>query len=319
MIVQNISALVQRFFQEYHGEIDKHTENLISGKGLCYRFTTELRWWASLFHFFNPGTLTPIGIFTMADGRECTDHQRAIANMSAIGATRWYEDAIRNGCPVPSLELVLQRCPLAFVREVCRQWPGDFFGSFGKWDANTDFLTAVSYDRISKGSMLPFSADKTRFSQNIVNSRFLVDHPSLPDWEILCDGSVAITRASVLVSPEMSTQRPQRRTECGFHDMFKHGGLSKATYTAQKTVLFDDFVCEMITKQCRRVYVIMVEHEAAVGRWFWGILLQDLTDEIKSEAIPQGRKILVKTGVCAGQVLSAIPWPETESVDWVVW
>src|SRR5450759_4702228 len=72
--------------------------------------------------------MTRIGVLTLGDPRHCKVY-RADAVMSAIGVTRWKDDA-------DAATMMLEKYPLSFVRDVFALNPAQFFGLSSKLRSN---------------------------------------------------------------------------------------------------------------------------------------------------------------------------------------
>ena len=199
-------AILELFFQQ-SAEIDplEDPRNVPLDEILIWRFESGL---CKLLN------LDQVSLLTLGDRRQCTGRQ-AEAIMSALGATSWYKEGLRQVSPdnqtafQARLEegLMLGKYPIGFVREVCNTIPGDFFSSYIKIE---DIFRNYDGGGVSQahGSMLPFSETSDMFQSasafRTESSRdFSETHSTVSTWDIRPSGHVHIREACVVSSSLM--------------------------------------------------------------------------------------------------------------------
>ncbi|KAI1742427.1 hypothetical protein F4680DRAFT_31994 [Xylaria scruposa] len=152
--------------------------------------------------------LNQISLLTLGDRRECTG-RRAEAIMSALGVTDWYNEKLETIKPeetnflhaIVDQDLVLQKYPLGFVRELCTKIPSDFFGSVLKLDMSSLDKSLMLVPK--RGSLLPFNDVSTFYMDgNVFRSVGVASsaHRSVSTWKPLLNGQVSIPQACVISS-----------------------------------------------------------------------------------------------------------------------
>ena len=163
--------------------------------------------------------------------------RRAEAIMSAIGATEWYSQIPRAH---HEENLVMGKYPLAFVREMQRASPGQFFGALHRTRSETvsyedekDFKTAweilretnkpveyaqAIYSLQVTGSLLPFGQSRrgADFQDTIECIEDATFCESLGNWEVQLSGHVTIMTATVLASQTVPAQEAKVPMPCKF-------------------------------------------------------------------------------------------------------
>ncbi|KAJ9608145.1 hypothetical protein H2200_007133 [Cladophialophora chaetospira] len=184
----------------------------------------EIGYWLNTTGLARLRDFSRADIIAWADQRQCTS-RRAEAIMSALGTTEWYAEASSVDFEV---NLVLGKYPLAFVREVMAQNPGEFFGSFFKTSSTTfddnglivqknedsedDDASDIDDEQMFRrrssvetlpNLMLPFSRYAAVYIDGrVFGNRAFVSHDSLHTWNILPSGYVQMPRACVLASSD---------------------------------------------------------------------------------------------------------------------
>ena len=152
--------------------------------------------------------LDQVSLIALGDRRECRE-RRAEAIMSALGVTEWFNKALNaaqqnEGTNIQaSLEqdLVLGKYPLAFVQELCRKIPGDFFGAFFKQD-----IERVPRPPSLYGSLLPFDSRQTHYLDHYhylghsMAGMAPETHRSVLGWTVLATRQVCIPSAYILAA-----------------------------------------------------------------------------------------------------------------------
>lgn len=167
------------------------------------------------------GSHSAAGTLSMAQRRQVSEKgstRRAEAIMSAVGATSWLQDP-RNQMKLNTkpTDLLFGLYPLAFIHELARKHPFSFYGAY---DANLAYLeNAVSLGHsfgliaggsLVVGSMMPFRVRDSTVShawEMITSSyRDLSVRLSTQDWRIRNDGSVLMTKVTVLQFDEEASE-----------------------------------------------------------------------------------------------------------------
>lgn len=158
--------------------------------------------------------LGPIDVLLLGNQRYCEDANRAVAIMSVLGATDWYDSRVARiedvkGNDMDSLQFVYRRYPVEFLNEVRAHFGGLFFYisetivprknrySFSWWPWKRR-ITGTK----QKATMLPLTEDMQFGHMRIVPTDTIhnLDHPTVQTWSINVDGSVSILKAGVVAA-----------------------------------------------------------------------------------------------------------------------
>lgn len=149
--------------------------------------------------------LSPSAVLTFGQFRECTS-RRSEAIMSVIGATEWFTKQIsEHGTVSVEENLVLGFYPASFLNEVAQNISSSFFsamhtdlGYLAGVVKITDDEWALVPEYRAPGSAMPFTSSATNMvpPQKYEFSTF--NHPSVKEWLIQANGSVAIRHAGFL-------------------------------------------------------------------------------------------------------------------------
>lgn len=217
---------ILRLFQN-HEVLREGLEDYINWKGArkSHAAFHEVIAWAHLSGLDGLLNLDRVAVLNLGDRRQCSG-RRAEAIMSAIGITRWYEEALDESQPDHMAEfkerlerdLVLGKYPAEFVRELKESVPGSEF-----------FNTVVKISRdlngswpVTRGSMLPFSVNAVNYVLERPKLRALGTHHSVSTWSVLPTGQVHIQQACVVASSSDETSLHGIRCLMGFCDMTKN-------------------------------------------------------------------------------------------------
>ncbi|KAI0006867.1 hypothetical protein F4779DRAFT_594904 [Xylariaceae sp. FL0662B] len=138
------------------------------------------------------------GTILLAAESRLTTGSRAEAIMSALGFTSWYEDYTKeHGRAPPSKDLVLNAYPLEFLHEAQRKMGGAF------WLYGRDPPPSIRDVELEKplGTLLPVAFNKQSWRVAAAGRHLLTNWwgSFTGGWEIQPDGTVAVTRAAILV------------------------------------------------------------------------------------------------------------------------
>lgn len=158
--------------------------------------------------------LGPIDVLLLGNQRYCEDANRAVAIMSVLGSTDWYDSRLAQtedvkGNHMDSLQFVYRRYPVEFLNEVRAHFGGPFFYvsesiaprknrySFSWWSWKRR-ITGTK----QKATMLPLTEDIQFGHMRIVPTDTITnhDHPTVKTWSINVDGSVSILEAGVVAA-----------------------------------------------------------------------------------------------------------------------
>ncbi|KAF4300684.1 hypothetical protein GTA08_BOTSDO10933 [Botryosphaeria dothidea] len=152
--------------------------------------------------------LSRVDILALGDRRKCTG-RRAEAIMSALGVTDWFVPGGQN-----DRDLVLDKYPLGFVRELQKKMPGEFFGSINRSASASDASKDPNSERESDlcGCLMPFGRANNGFvSSNLFKEKDVVSHPSLSTWITEPPhGHVRIGSACIISSPSKARSHHPR-------------------------------------------------------------------------------------------------------------
>ena len=197
---------------------------------------TELTIWTMKVRITDLTRLSRTEILVLGERRFCKS-RRAEAIMSALCTTAWFKELPPD---LHEVDLVLEKYPIAFLRELQRKDPAGFFGRVVKvgdtslnpegmhehvWQLEHErrlrlriandrgVARPVEFRRIlegSKGTLLPFSQHTVSVAVLTALDDTFTCHESVRGWTINLDASVHIPTASILAS----TTRP-RASELG--------------------------------------------------------------------------------------------------------
>lgn len=161
--------------------------------------------------------LSRSSIIHLGTKRYCSDQNRALAIMAPLGITDWHAEyrhlvAMGGADPNPSDHgtFVFEQYPLEFVREAHEKIGALLFNSDIQFSytlsQSQEYIVAVGLP----GTMLPFRSQASKSSSSSSGGDAGVeDHPTVAQWLINGDGSVRMSRASILATwPPRAGQRP---------------------------------------------------------------------------------------------------------------
>lgn len=205
-----LSGLISVHELFLHQETSEDASHLFEFENLSRVGLDEMETWRFKSGLCKLLNLDQVTLLTLGDHRQCTE-RRAEAIMSALGTTKWYEEILQQVSPESGIKmqqrleegLVLGKYPISFVREVCSTIPGDFFGSYLKFNP----LGHENGYGVSEahGSMLPFSISSVVFQsasafRNEISREFAEPHGTVCTWEVMPSGHVHIRKACVVSS-----------------------------------------------------------------------------------------------------------------------
>lgn len=148
-----------------------------------------------------------IDVLKLGERRECKG-SRAEAIMSAVGATDWYNAIVERLDPDQPFrtqrhlfeqDLVLGKYPVAFVNEVFRKDPVDFFSSTFKMTMDPQVLIdSLLSQNIPAGSLLPFSQERASGPGLPFPYKSHLAPHTVDTWSVLPTGQVYIRDAWLL-------------------------------------------------------------------------------------------------------------------------
>lgn len=165
----------------------------------------------------NLPNLSKSSIIHLGTKRYCSDQNRALAIMSPLGITDWHAEyrhlvamggADRN--PSNHGTFVFEQYPLEFLREAHEKIGALFFSSTSRFSGTLSQFQRYIVDVGLPGTMLPFRSQASKSASNSSGGDAGVeDHPTVAQWLINGDGSVRMSRASILAAwPPRPGQRP---------------------------------------------------------------------------------------------------------------
>ena len=235
---------------------------------------------------------SPIGLLLLANSRQSTG-SRAPAIMSALGITDWYKPGMN-----AQMDLVLNIYPLEFVKEAATKLGASFYLSVTNKQKLPNRYDL--FNRLEKGSMMPFSATSGWFSRIVgmpTQHKYNPDdHPAVKTWTIKQDGSVVIKRVGVVASSENLINPSELPMTIHF---------MKLGYRNPTISRFGDWAKDF--PKGVNTYAVSLERDS--GRQY-GLILQGYR---KLWFLTQR---LVKVGTFITQQTDL---PATTDVNWVVW
>lgn len=195
------TSLLERLQAFYGPENEGHiSEHLAVMELIIFRYLTGLD---------KIAILSRPALIALGDRRQCSEG-RAVAIMSALGVTEWYEAATggehRHKKPYEEQKdsLVLGKYPLEFINEIRAKIPEEFFLSMINYNISSEQNGDICASS-GKGTMLPFSGGETYFAQNTFQEIDLpFCHDSVASWTVLCSGGVLLPCVCLLSSPSLS-------------------------------------------------------------------------------------------------------------------
>ncbi|KAF2727373.1 hypothetical protein EJ04DRAFT_557431 [Polyplosphaeria fusca] len=170
----------------------------------------ELRLWRLKSELHKLLDLDRAAIITLGDRRHCTE-RRAEAIMSALGTVEWYNKALSDHGPenlhkTLETDLVLGKYPLAFLNELARKVPADFFGAFRRANTKSTPGGLSPFSTLpQEGTMMPFCrtaaffADGRLRKQNYID-QFIMTHESLYTWRVEQSGAARLPQVCMISS-----------------------------------------------------------------------------------------------------------------------
>lgn len=162
----------------------------------------------------------------LGDLREC-ETRRSEAIMSALGTTAWFHQTDHRH---HEANLVLGKYHPAFVDEVRRAMPGDFFGAFLRdgvlssveaSDDDDDDVPAAELSRNNRASPLPFGAFGALYKpvRDLDLNVELQPHGALLAWQVGPTGEVRVPNACVLSSSALAVAAQPAVQPCSLYGL----------------------------------------------------------------------------------------------------
>ncbi|KAF2733406.1 hypothetical protein EJ04DRAFT_524581 [Polyplosphaeria fusca] len=156
--------------------------------------------------------MKPVDILILGDMRYCANTDRALAIMSALGATKWHDRRSNHNVDSRPEDLVLGKFQLQFLKECLRRFGAIMFATLNVYALDDTFYEAAKLDAATvtdlQGSLMPFS-------RGVLDPRYLhvllvsvEDHPTVQNWSIQADGSVRMSEVCVMASIGDGNTRP---------------------------------------------------------------------------------------------------------------
>jgi len=156
--------------------------------------------------------MTPIDVLILGEMRYCANTDRALAIMSALGATAWHDGRSHHVVDCQPEDLVAGKFQLEFLRECHRKFGAIMFATLNANALEDTFYEAKSLDvpamKDLQGSLMPFS-------RGVVDPKYLhvllmsvEDHPAVQSWSIQADGSVRISKVGLMASTRDKNTKP---------------------------------------------------------------------------------------------------------------
>ncbi|KAI0146487.1 hypothetical protein BJ166DRAFT_65726 [Pestalotiopsis sp. NC0098] len=295
--------------------------------------------------------LSQIDIIRLGERRQCKEG-RAQAIMSAIGATKWF-DQVRDKQYEPETDAILGKYPRRFIEEVRSLIPGEFFATYckrphsdaqdkirihggfqGQLDGKSLAFFYQVYPFELRGSLLPFSSIGHMYVRNSGSALDRVDfktHDSVKSWLIETGGSVEIKEACVLSSsmPEI-TQDCQVPIDCHLFG-FERGGYGDEPDEIPLEDMMARVDLHKWTKsRSSEIHLVVIMYQTFVSNKITegqppetrdlikGIVLRGEDNKQESPTIALTPRKLVKIGIFAAKPARTISLPDTTSVNWIV-
>lgn len=153
--------------------------------------------------------MSPIDIINFGNQRYCQDENRAVAIMSALGTTDWYEPFRKLAAGSSSEQLVSsfvhRRYPVQFLNEAKDKFGAVFFSVIDLTRLEADFFKFRCWSKkISwtglEATILPVTLDIRRQRYAPMSHVAIESYPAVNGWHINVDGSVLMPRIGVIVS-----------------------------------------------------------------------------------------------------------------------
>jgi len=164
-------------------------------------------------------------VLALGDRRECTS-RRAEAIMSVLGVTEWYAGA---SVDAGEKDMVLEKYPLEFVRELQQSISGEMFTGVSKFSAvdmrnlsetvhepdPTDVHLATEWMGLRKaGSLLPFHRTAVEYvpTRSWAHEAHdeLESHSAVQHWRVDTSGTIHIPSACILAASDTSVFVPEQ-------------------------------------------------------------------------------------------------------------
>ncbi|KAF2252743.1 hypothetical protein BU26DRAFT_600999 [Trematosphaeria pertusa] len=174
-------------------------------------------------------------VLALGDRRECTS-RRAEAIMSVLGVTEWYRSGLAD---VGERDMVLDKYPLEFVRELQRSMSGEMFSALSKFPAvdmrnlsetvhepdPTDIHLATERVGPSKiGTLLPFHRTAVEYipvrSWASPGYEAFESHSAVQHWRVNTSGTIYVPSACILATSDTSVFAPEQTIQVRFFGFF---------------------------------------------------------------------------------------------------
>lgn len=269
-------------------------------------------------------SLSRVDVIWAGNSRYCK-RNRAVAIMSAVGATDWFQ----RQCPSrdePKGDLILDKYPRAFLEEIVEKMGALFFFHntrffdlmkplcvFQHGDGTLQEVRIVH----GQGTLLPVAVDLSQFCylQVFDISSDLVDHPSVRSWRLLQSGGFHLPEIGVLAVSEDDgrVRSPACSIRAWVSGPAAESGISPGRSVTSSNVDLRTYLRSFMPGMFKIAVVLMTGPQFALG-----IIL--LEREIAFQGLPgtpeQGQGAFVKVGLF--KVYGDYPFLESQVVNWRV-
>jgi hypothetical protein len=160
--------------------------------------------------------MSPVDILGLGQMRYCTNTDRAVAIMSALGVIDWFNEQKEHDSKRSLEELVGGQYPLAFVQEFHRRFGSITFATTDVSGLDETFYEAPELLQTDiaalKGSMLPFTRSMQSPKVSGIEIICPIDHPTVRTWSIQQNGSVKMDNVCIIASSHGSKGHPVMAT-----------------------------------------------------------------------------------------------------------
>lgn len=241
--------------------------------------------------------LGPSKILRFGDMRQCSG-RRAEAIMSAIGATDWYSEymkqvTVSSGQVISEPDLVLGKYPAAFLNEVIQRIGSDFFSSqlvhsdLRPRDVQKLFTPSMA----PIGSLLPFSAGLHGLGFQalpfMAYERKIKDHPTVKSWTVQTNGTVTIREAGIMAVAKKISHSCLRKAFPYWYKIHLDAPLLFDTGERDVPMASREELCAVVPSSVQ-IYMICLGEGVVES---YGVILQEIS------SADQSMKTMVKVGM----------------------
>jgi hypothetical protein len=245
--------------------------------------------------------MSPVDILGLGQMRYCANTDRAVAIMSVLGVTNWFNEKEDHDSQPSQEDLVGGQYPLDFLQEFHRCFGSILFATTDVSSMDETFYEAPELSDADiealKGSMLPFTRSMQGPKVSGIEIICPIDHPTVCNWSIQQNGSVKMKSVCIIASS---------------HGPKEHPIMATIFPRRMRTPDLEDLVLRMVSfrPHSEKYAVCLMRNTSAMYR---GVIL---------ERVHSQRNIFLNVGSFYADeqapLLSENKFKEWTTVDWIV-